>query len=165
MSTNLLAVLSLASSILPAAAQAQKQLAQSPRILSAKSVYFDDRTGVDAVSNRALDQLKKWGRFQIVQDRKRADLIFLLSADPYKGGHIIMAGGQTGTIDTHGKIDEDPIPNYNKQAPVRYSYLNVIDAMTGENLWSDSHRWGGLLTGFNSVGKRLVKDLEEQIKK
>jgi hypothetical protein len=160
-----LAAVFLANLIAPLAAQAQKQLAQSPRILSAKSVYFADRTGVDAVAKRALREVKKWGRFQIVQDAKAADLILLLSADPYKGGYVIMSGGQTGTIDVHGKIDVDPIPNYNKQAPVRYAYLTVIDPRNGENLWSDSHRWGGLLTGFNSVGARLVKELEEQTKK
>ena len=164
-SAHLFAVLSLASLMVPGFAQAQKQLAQSPRIQLAKSVYFDDRTGVDAVGNKALGQLKKWGRFRIVQDRKQADLIFLLSADPYKGGYIIMGGGQTGTIDIHGKIDEDPIPNYNKQAPVRYAYLTVIDPKTGDNLWSESRRWGGLLTGFNSVGERLVKELEKQTRK
>jgi len=162
---HLLAVFSLTSLIVPAAAQAQRQLAQSPRILSAKSVYFDDRTGVDAVSSKALGQLKRWGRFQIVRDRKQADLIFLLSADPYRGGYIIMSGGQTGTVDNHGKIEADPIPNYNKQAPVRYAYLTVIDPKTGETLWSDSRRWGGLLTGFNSVGARLVMELERQAKK
>jgi hypothetical protein len=162
---HILVGLGFVSSMVPSAALAQKQLAQSPRILTAKSVYFDDRTGVDAVNNKALSQLKKWGRFQIVGDRKQADLIFLLSADPYKGGYIIMAGGQTGTIDTHGRIDEDPIPNYNKQAPVRYAYLTVIDPKTGQNLWSDSRRWGGLLTGFNSAGERLVKELEKQTKK
>src|SRR5467141_4868247 len=97
----------LASTIAPIAAQPQKQLAQSPRIQSAKSVYFEDKTGVDAVGNKALAQLKRWGRFQIVQDRKQADLIFMLSADPYKGGYI----------------DEDPVPNYNRQAPVRYVFL------------------------------------------
>jgi hypothetical protein len=164
-SAHLLAAFSLASLMVPRFAQAQKQLAQSPRILSAKSVYFDDRTGMDAIAKKALSEVKKWGRFQIVQDRKQADLIFLLSADPYKGGYIIMSGGQTGSIDVHGKMDIDRIPNYNKQAPVRYAYLTVIDPKTGENLWSDSHRWGGLLTGFNSVGARLVKKLEEQTKK
>jgi len=164
-SAHLLSVFSLITLIVPVAAQAQRQLAQSPRILSAKSVYFEDRTGVDAVSNEALGQLKKWGRFRIVQDRKQADLIFLLSADPYKGGYIIMSGGQTATVDDHGKISEDRIPNYNKQAPVRSAFLTVIDPKTGENLWSDSRRWGGLLTGFNSVGARLVKELEKQIKK
>ncbi len=76
-----------------------------------------------------------------------------------------MSGGQTGTIDKNGNIDEDRVPNYNKQAPVRYAYLTVIDPKTGENLWSDSRRWGGLLTGFNSAGERLVRELEKQTKK
>jgi hypothetical protein len=44
-------------------------------------------------------------------------------------------------------------------------YLTVIDPKTGENLWSDSHQWGGLLTGFNTTGERLVKKLENQTKK
>ena len=162
--SHLLFLTALASSIAPIAAQPQKQLARSPRIQSAKSIYFEDKTGVDAVGNKALAQLKKWGRFQIVQDRKQADLIFMLSANPYKGGYIIASGGQTGTVE-NGHIDEDRVPNYNRQAPVRYVFLTVIDPKTGDNLWSDSHRWGGLLTGFNTAGERLVKKLEDQTKK
>ena len=143
----------------------QKQLAQSPRILSAKTVYFENKTGSDAVGSNALAQLKKWGKFQVVSDRKQADLIFLLSADPYRGGNLVMSGGQTGSIDENGHVTEDPVPNYNKQSPTRYAYLTVIDPKTGDNLWSNKHLWGGLLTGFNSVGERLVKELEKQTKK
>ena len=40
---------------------AQKQLAQSPRILSTKSVYFNNKTGSDAVGKNALAQLRKGG--------------------------------------------------------------------------------------------------------
>jgi hypothetical protein len=111
-------------------ALAQKQLAQSPRILSAKSVYFSNKTGSDAVGKNALVQLRKWGKFQLVADPKQADLIFILSADPYNGGNIIFASGQTGTIDD-GHITEHPIPNYNKQSPARYAYLTVIDPICG----------------------------------
>ena len=75
-----------------------------------------------------------------------------------------MSGGQTGTIDKDGHIDKDPVPNYMPLAPVRDVYLSVIDPRTGEKLWSDSHHWGGLLTGFNSAGERLVQKLEKQIK-
>jgi hypothetical protein len=142
-------------------AAAQKQLAQSPRILSAKSVYFNNQTGSDAVGKNAVAQLRKWGKFQLVADPKKADLIFLLSADPYKGGNIIFASGQTGSAND-GHITEDPVPNYNKQSPTRYAYLTVIDPKTRDSLWSDKHLWGGLLTGFNSVGERLVKELEHQ---
>jgi hypothetical protein len=148
----------------PIPAQPQKGLARLPRIQSAKSIYFEDKTGADAVGSKALAELRKWGRFQIAQDPKHADLIFLLSADPYKGGYIITSGGQTGTIE-NGRTHEDPVPNYNRQSPVRYVYLTVIDPKTGDNLWSDSHRWGGLLTGFNTAGERLVKKLQDQIKK
>jgi len=145
-------------------AVAQKQLAQSPQMLSAKSVYFNNRSGSDAVGKNALEQLKKWGKFQLVADPKQADLVILLSADPYDGGSIIFASGQTGRIDD-GHITEDSVPNYNKQSPTRYAYLTVIDRRTGDNLWSDKHLWGGLLTGFNSVGERLIKELEKQSKK
>lgn len=143
---------------------AQKQMATSPRIMSAKTVFFDNQTGSDAIGKNTLAQLKRWGKFRLVTDRKEADLIFLLSADPYKGGHVIFAGGQTGSID-NGHVTEDAVPNYNKQSPTRYAYLTVIDLKTGDNLWSDKHLWGGLLTGFNSVGERLVKEFESQTKK
>jgi hypothetical protein len=92
-----------------------------------------------------------------------ADLILLLSADPYNGGYIIFASGQTGTVDADGHIQQDRIPNYGRLAPVRDAYLTVI--ATGKNLWSDSHVWGGLLTGKNSVGARLVQKLQKQIGK
>jgi hypothetical protein len=116
------------------------------------------------VGAAALAQLKKWGRFQIVQDKKSADLILLLTADPYHGGYIIFASGQTGTVDS-GHVQEDRVPNYNRQSPVREAYLTVIDPRNGQNLWSDSHVWGGVLTGTNSVGERLVKKLEKQVEK
>ena len=71
-------------------APAQKQLAHSPRILDAKTVFFLNTTGSDAVGSEALAQLKKWGKYQIVSDRSHADLIFLLSADPYHGGDVLL---------------------------------------------------------------------------
>ena len=154
------------SGVLGAHASAgQKQRARSPRILAAKTVYFDNRIGSDAVGNRALARLKRWGKFQIVPDQKQADLIFVLSADPSRGGHIITSGGQTGSIDSSGHLEEDPVPNYNGLSRTRYAYLTVFDRATGEKLWSWEHVWGGLLTGFNSVGDRLIRELEKQSKK
>ena len=162
--SEVLATFALTSLLLVAPARGQKQLAQSPRILSAKTVYFDNKTGSDAVGKNTLAQLKKWGKFQIVAQREQADLIFLLSGDPYKGGSVTFASGQTGSVE-NGHVTEDAVPNYNKQSPTRYAYLTVIDPKTGDNLWSDKQLWGGLLTGFNSVGGRLIKELESQTKK
>jgi hypothetical protein len=163
-SIYLLFALLLANLAAPLAAQFQKQLAQSPIIQSAKTVYFDNRTGSDPVGHAALAQLKKWGRFQIVQDKTQADLIILLSASAYRGGYVILTSGQTGTIDANGPIQLDPVPNSGWHAPVRSAFLTVIDPKTGNNLWSDSHIWGGLLTGTNSAGERLVKELQKHMK-
>jgi hypothetical protein len=137
----------------------------SPTILAAKTVFFEDRTGAGKVAKAALDELKNWGRFLIVADKTQADLILLLSASPPKGGHIIYSGGQTGTIEKSGTINEDAVPNYHQSAPVRDAYLTVFDAKSGESLWTDSHQWGGLLTGRNSAGARLVTRLKKEMKK
>ena len=155
----------LTNLIVPIPAQAQRQSAKSTKILSAKTIYLDNQTGVDAVGIAALAQLERWRRFQVVQDKQVADLIFLLSADPYQGGYIIFASGQTGTVNSDGHIQENRVPDYNRQAPVRDVYLTVIDPRSGQNLWSDSHVWGGLLTGANSAGARLIRKLQKQIGK
>ena len=68
-------------------------------------------------------------------------------------------------MDKDGHIEQDRVANYNRQAPVRNAYLTVIDPRSGQNLWSESHVWGGLLTGADSGGARLVRQLQKQIGK
>ena len=160
-----LAAFSLLLSVVSPVPQTKKVPDAKARILSAKSVYFEDQIGDAAVRDEALQQLKKWGRFQIVKDRKEADLIFLLSADPRKGGYVVFSGGQTGTVGKNGQLDEDEVPTYNKAAPVRFAYLTVYDAKTGMNLWSAEHQWGGALTGFHSAGARLANKLRKEVQK
>ena len=142
--------------------QAISEVAQNP---ASQNRLLRQPNWFRAVGTTAGAQLGKWGRFQIVHDKQTTDLIFLLSADPYNGGHIIFASGQTGTMDSDGHIEQDRVPNYNRLAPVRDAYLTVIDPRTGQNLWSDSQVWGGLLTGSNSAGARLVRKLQKQIGK
>ena len=163
--TCLLMAFLLTSLVTPLSVHAQNQVAQSPKIQSAKTIYFDDRTGTDAVGNAALSQLKKWGRFQIVQDSQQADLILLLSESAYRGGYLLPASGSSGAGDSKPRVQMDPVPNPGWHAPARAAFLTVIDPRTGESLWSDSHVWGGLLTGKNSAGERLVKELQNQMKK
>jgi hypothetical protein len=154
-----LVLLTLAVHSVASPAVAQEPLSPSPKISSAKTICFKNQTGSDAVGMNALAALKKWGRFRIVQDQKQADLILLLSLEPYQGPD--PASRETGDLDSG---DVSHIPNWNKQKPTRYAYLTVIDPKTGASLWSAEHIWGGLLTGFNSVGERLVKELEKQTK-
>jgi hypothetical protein len=126
--TSLVGLTVLGCLLLPAPAGAQKQGAQSPRIQSAKTIYFRNLTGSDAVGKDAVAQLKKWGKYQLVADPQHADLVLILTADVYNRGTVDLASGQTGSVgDT-----EDPVPTYTKESPTRYAYLTVIDRRTGE---------------------------------
>ncbi len=161
-SARFLSICLVGNLLAASSALAQKEIANPQAIVSAKTIYFEDKSGDDAVGKKASAELSRWGRFQIVQDLKKADLLILLSTEPSRGGNLILSGGQTGTLDSEGRIEEDRVPNYNKQAPVRYAFLTVIEAQTGKNLWNTSERWGGLLTGFDSVCERLIKEFEKQ---
>src|SRR5579864_2191714 len=145
-----LASLTLARLAITTSVAAQKELARSAQIMYAKTIFFSNQTNSSAVGANALAQLKKWGKYQIVQDQKHADLIFLLSLDPYRGGGINSQNAPSGDLDD-GDISSGKGPKWNQQKPTRYAYLTVIDPKTGESLWSAEHIWGGLLTGFNSV--------------
>ena len=61
-SEYLLVVFVFASLLCTNAAVAQKQLAQSPRILSAKSVYFKNQTGSDTVGKNAFRAAEEMGK-------------------------------------------------------------------------------------------------------
>jgi hypothetical protein len=151
-------------SVLPVWPQQKPAIAISPVILTARTAYFDNQTGDHAVGSEAKSQLIKWARFQIVDDPKRADIILMLSADPRKAGAIIYSGGETGNVDKNGNINEDAVPTFGKQAPVRYAYLTVFDGHTGQKLWERDHQWGGILTGRHSVGARLISALRKQMR-
>jgi hypothetical protein len=73
----------------------------------------------------ALQGMLDWGRFEVVGDRKQADLILLFSANPYLGDYL-----------TRDKPDTRPVS-------VEHAYLNVIDPSTGESVWGDFRQWGG----------------------
>ena len=140
----------LATIAIPASAQNKKLPQISPKILSAKTAYFENQTGNSAVGNKALSELQKWGRFKLTIDPKSADVVILLSAVRYSSGMIFLGK----------KLDTDP-----NSAPPEFAYLTLADPSTEESLYTDSCRWGGVLTGVNSAGARLIKNLKKQIQK
>jgi TonB family protein len=159
---HLLAICLAGSLVASTSAQTQKEITDPQVIASAKTIYFQDDSGADAVGKKASAELGKWARFQIVRNPQKADLTLLLTTDPGQGGDLILAGGQTASIDPDGHVEEDRVPTFNKLEPVKYAFLIVKNAKSGDTIWIDSSRWGGLLTGFDSVGERLVKEFEKQ---
>jgi hypothetical protein len=137
----------------------------SPKLLSARTVYLDNRTGYEKFSDRAYDELQKWGRFRVVDSAKNADLIFLLSASVYHGGYFTSGTSRhTGTVDDDGNVNlKGTSESRSTPISVGYTHLYVIDPQSGDSLWSDTKRWGSLITGYHSATRGLIKELRERI--
>ncbi len=136
-------------------AKAQKRHNLPARLLTAKLVYFENQTGYAAVGDESVRELEKWGRFQMVQSRDQADLVLVLSSK------IESEGVASPTEDRRFGPD---LSFHFRYRPAN-AYLTVDDAVTGERLWSGRHVWGGLLTGFNSAGRRLIHKLRKQVER
>jgi hypothetical protein len=166
----------------PGGAAKDKHLPLPPQIMAAKTVYIDNQSGIAKLGDRCYTEIQKWGRFQVVQDPKQADLILLLSAHEYVSGYVTSGGGTTstinstgniyatssgdqttGTMNSSGTITTTSSPTYTQPVTVGYTYLTAIDPKTGDKLWSDSKRWGNLYTGFHSATKSLVDELVKRM--
>ena len=132
----------------PPPPRAPRRTTISPKILVAKSIYLDNETGYSAVGRDALRELTDWGRFQIV-GQKQAQLLMILSTQEFNGDDFPDAGEFDDTI----KLPRKP----------QNAFLTVIDKGTGDRLWIDSRPWGGLLTGANSAGRRLVARFRKHV--
>jgi hypothetical protein len=47
------------------------------------------------MGDRAYDELRKWGRFEIVDNPQNADMVLLLSVTSYDGGYVVNGTSQT----------------------------------------------------------------------
>lgn len=113
------------------------------KITQAQSVYIDCNAcprGMAAAWQAAFESLEDWGRFDVVPDPKKADLIFLFAANPYLGDYVTRDGPDKRGV------------------AVDITYMNVVDPKTGENLWGDSRQWGSLFVA------KATRDLLSELK-
>lgn len=115
------------------------------KIMQASSVYIDCVCPAELTVAReiATEQLKRWGRFEISNDSRGADLVFLFSGNPYLGDYLARNGSDTRKVSLASTI------------------LTVVDPSTGQALWSDSRRWGG--SRIEAATKDLIDELRKQI--
>lgn len=99
--------------------------------------------GMAAANGAAFEELADWRRFDIIPERRKADLIFLFSANPYLGDYVTRDGPDT------------------RQVHVDITYMNVIDPRTGESLWGDSRQWGSWFVA--RATKSLIAEFRKQL--
>lgn len=154
-SAFLLVVIICVSAVWLPTSAAQQEDGRSPalgKIKQATSVAIDCSACPRALAKAgttAKQELIDWKRFRIVNDPKEADLIFMFSGNPYLGDYLTRKGPDTRVV----KID--------------VTIMTVIDPHTGQELWSDSRRWGSLRVAgaTKSLIDELRSDLESEFKK
>jgi hypothetical protein len=135
---------------LPPPYKAPRHPPVSAKLMSAKSIYFDNETGDSAVGRDALRELNEWGRFQVV-NQGDAQLLIVLSTEEFTSDDFPddLGGFDGSTL----RLPRKPLN----------AFLTIIDRPTGDRLWIDSRPWGGLLTGANSAGRRLIARLRKHV--
>jgi hypothetical protein len=141
-----------------ATATSQKTYAPLPdKVVAAKTVFFVNDTGTAKFGDALYRQLKDWKHWQIVTDREKADLILVLSQQDTVAGVISTASatsvGQTAT----GTGVAVPVTT-------QKWYLHVVDARTGEKLWTADATMGGKLwRSWGSIAKSLLSDIQKRL--
>ena len=115
----------------------------SPKIMQADTVFLDCTCprALAAARKRALQQLQQWGRFRLVENLRQADLVFLFSGNRYLGDYLTRDGPDKRPVEIESTI------------------MTVIDAHTGEALWTDSRRWGSWRV--DGATKDLIGELKD----
>jgi len=140
-----LALLALSSLFGLSTVQAQDAPALG-KIKKADTVAIDCSECVRTLAKAAdiaEQELTAWNRFRLVDDPKQADLVFIFSANPYTGDYLTRKGADERPVKVDGTI------------------LTVIDPHTGEELWSDSKRWGSIRIAGET--KALIDELRSQL--
>jgi len=135
------------AAVLPSAnAQGDKPPLVPTKVLQADTVYIDCSIcprGLAVADKTAFLELRAWGRFRVVTNHKHADLIFMFSTNPYLGDYLTRDGP-----------DKRPVF-------IDSTIMTIIDPHTGENLWTDSRRWGSWRVA--SATKDLIEGLRNQM--
>jgi hypothetical protein len=121
--------------------------------MSAKTIYIDNSSGQARLTDRCYDELTKWGRFTIVSDPAKADVVLEISTQVHTSGY----SGHS-TTDDYGNTNT----SLNAQK-IGSTTIAVLDHLNGRVLWSDTRPWGNLFTGFRSAGRGVIKELRERM--
>ena len=130
------------------------------QVMTAKTIYIDNRSGDADIGDKAYDELRKWGRFQIVDSAEKADVVLLLSASKYISGYSSDSYHNTrGSVDSSGNIEAHTSGNSSSDAIVSgQTYVTIVDPKSGTPLWSDARAWGR-----KSATRGLIKELRERM--
>jgi len=120
------------------------------KLLTAKTIFVENHGGA-RLGDQAYAELTKWGRFQIVTDRAKADVVLQVSEHAGQ-----TSWGQTQTYDPNMKTGTNTTGGWKygtaTSSSAGESHVSVLDAKTSDALYSN-----------NLYVKQSLKDLRKRI--
>jgi hypothetical protein len=105
------------------------------KVLGAQKMFVENHTGNAEIQNDTYLELAKWGRFQLVDSAKKADVVLRLN-----GGDAVTyvpTGEKTYLYNSSagGHWQDNQL-----QVPAGFTQLNLVDPKTGTTLWSEQRK-------------------------
>jgi hypothetical protein len=113
-------------------------------LLNAKTAFVVNGGADDKDFDKLCKRLKDWGRFELVQDPKKADIVITIYTRVER--QIV----QMPNIGMGGGVNSVQVP---------INYLRIVDARVGAELWSDK------TSGRSKDPRKLVNNLKNKMKK
>ena len=137
------------------ASAAPKHMPLSPALMQAKGIYIDNQTpDCPQCSDQAYDELKKWGRFQVVTDPKDADLLFVLkSTSSERPVSVVSNTNSSSTNSSQTSSSVISVEDYTM-------FLTVVNAHTNQQLYSNGAYWR---FKWSKPTTTLIKELRKRI--
>jgi hypothetical protein len=152
------AVLLVPQSPIPMAAN-NKRPSLPAIVRNAKMVYVENHTTSAELQNTAYTELAKWGRFQIVDNPQKADIVLQLS----NGNYVKFVSGGENPAAAGAKAGKQDWVGADGGVPPGSTRISVIEPKSGNSLWSDvrktdnakaaTHMLDGLREAFDQAEK------------
>jgi hypothetical protein len=127
------------------------------KVIAAKTVFLVNDSGTAKFGDALYRQVKEWNRWQVVTDRGKADLVLVLSQQEAVAGVMSSASSTAVGQTASGTGVAVPITT-------QRWYLHVVDAKTGERLWTADATMGGKLwRSWSSIAKSLLSDIQKRL--
>jgi hypothetical protein len=111
----------------------EKRGAVPSKVLSAKTIFVDNRTNDAEIQHDAYLGMSKWGRYEIVDSPQKADLVLRLF-----GSSVVkfVPGGDPAATYNPKPVSENPAAG-EELAPPGCTRLTLIEPKSGTALWSE----------------------------
>ena len=127
------------------------------KIATAKTVFIVNDSGTAKFGDELYRQIKNWNRWQVVTDKEKADLILVLSQQESVAGYVSSASATVAGPTVSGTGVAVPVKT-------QRWFLHVINASSGEKLWTvDASMGGKLWRSWGSIAKSLVGDIQKRL--